>query len=408
MDKTNTAAKTNNILGPLALRDCTGCGICAAVCPTSALDISLDSDGFYGPVINESLCVKCGLCLNSCYKFDDNLIQSNEAEICYAAVNKNKQQLKSSSSGGVSRLLMEECINNGYKVFGCIYDNNEHIAKSVVVDNYEDLDLFYGSKYFQSNTLTGFKEILSDRSKQKYAIFGTPCQIYGFSKTKKYQMYPDRYLLVDIFCHGCPSMKLWQAYLRYVQDEINSKEFDKITFRSKSLGWHEFCFDFHKKDAVYTTPLKNNYFYDIFFNMDVMNEACYDCNVRSSMAYGDIRLGDYWGAKYDLDREGVSAVVLKTPKGVLFFDAIKDKMTYEECSLDHILLGQSYGKKHTYNSERRQYLLVSLDSQKLKDVTKKYIKMFPFTKRFKRHMKNCIKSLPPQVYLPIKKILHSI
>lgn len=36
-------------------------------------------------------------------------------------------------------------------------------------------------------------------------------------------------------------------------------------------------------------------FYDIFFGMDMMNDACYNCNSRSTMAYGDIRLGDYWG-----------------------------------------------------------------------------------------------------------------
>lgn len=402
------AVKTNNILGTPSLRDCTGCGICAAVCPTSALELSLDSCGFYVPVINESKCVECGLCLNSCYKFDDNLIQTDKAELCYAAVNKNKQQLKSSSSGGVSRLLMEECLKQGYNVFGCTYDNNECIAKSVVVNNYQDLDLFYGSKYFQSYTFPGFKEIFSDRSEQKYAIFGTPCQIYAFSKTKKYQLHSERYLLVDIFCHGCPSMKLWNAYLKSIQDDTNSNDFDKITFRSKSLGWHEFCFDFYKKQEVYTTPLKNNFFYDIFFNMDIMNEACYDCNARSSMAYGDIRLGDYWGAKYDLDTEGVSAVVLKTHKGVLFFNAIKDKMNYEVCSLDNIILGQSYGKKHTYNSKRRQYLFSSLDSQSLKTVAKKYLKMFPVKVRLKRAIKNCIKSLPSQVYLPIKKLLHSI
>lgn len=398
----------NNVCSSSSLRDCTGCGICAAVCPTEALNMSLDEDGFYFPHLEDNKCVECGLCLKSCYKFDNNLISTNQSLLCYAAVNKNKLQLKSSSSGGISVLLMEECINQGYKVFGCMYDTNDHRAKSVIVDNTKNLDLFYGSKYFQSYTTSGFKEIINDKSGQKYAIFGTPCQIYAFSKTKKYQAFPERYLLVDIFCHGCPSMKLWRSYLENVQQDTNIQKFDKITFRSKTLGWHEFCFDFYKNQNIYTSSHKNNFFYDIFFNMDIMNKACYNCNSRSSMGYGDIRLGDFWGNKYDLNIEGVSAVVLKTEKGVLLFNSIKNKMVYEECTLDDILMGQSYGKEHTYDNDRRHYLLANLGTDKLKNITEKYISMFPLKMRIKRNLKIIIKSLPQHLYLPIKKLLHSI
>ena len=179
----------NNIADNEALRDCTGCGVCASICGVNAIALEIDVDGFYKPVVDNERCVECGLCKKSCYRYDMNVVMSDWVIDCYAAINKNEQQLIQSSSGGISRLLMEECISKGYKVLGCIYDLSENKARSIIVSSLEDLDQFYGSKYFQSYTVDGFREVLMDRSEQKYALFGTPCQIYGFAQCSKYRKF---------------------------------------------------------------------------------------------------------------------------------------------------------------------------------------------------------------------------
>lgn len=399
----------NNVCDDKGLRPCTGCGICASVCGKNAITIHLDKYGYYKPVINEDKCVECNLCKSSCYKYDENLIQSDKHKECYAAVNKNAKQLMASSSGGISRVLMEECIAKGYKIMGCAYDTNKNIAVSIVASTIDDLDKFYGSKYFQSLTTEGFDAVLKDKTDQKYAIFGTPCQIYGFSQTNKYKCHPDKYLLVDIFCHGCPSMMLWKSYLAYTMDITGCETYDKVTFRSKTHAWHEFCFDFFFNSKQYSSKKSKDPFYDIFFGMDMMNDACYNCNSRSTMAYGDIRLGDYWGEKYDTDTKGVSAVVLKSSKGVDFFNAIKGKLNIEKATLDNILIGQSYGKPHTYNENRRAFLLQNISEHSdLQQVYKAYMRMFPLKTRIKKQLKAIVKLCPKSVYFPIKKLMHSI
>lgn len=399
----------NNVCDDKGLRPCTGCGICASVCGKNAITIHLDKYGYYKPVINEDKCVECNLCKKSCYKYDENLIQSDKHKECYAAVNKNAKQLMASSSGGISRVLMEECIAKGYKIMGCAYDTNKNIAVSIVASTIDDLDKFYGSKYFQSLTTEGFDTVLKDKTDQKYAIFGTPCQIYGFSQTNKYKCHPDKYLLVDIFCHGCPSMMLWKSYLAYTMDITGCETYDKVTFRSKTHAWHEFCFDFFFNSKQYSSKKSKDPFYDIFFGMDMMNDACYNCNSRSTMAYGDIRLGDYWGEKYDTDTKGVSAVVLKSSKGVDFFNAIKGKLNIEKATLDNILIGQSYGKPHTYNDNRRAFLLQNISEHSdLQQVYKAYMRMFPLKTRIKKQLKAIVKLCPKSVYFPIKKLMHSI
>lgn len=399
----------NNVCDDKGLRPCTGCGICASVCGKNAITIHLDKYGYYKPVINENKCVECNLCKKSCYKYDENLIQSDKHKECYAAVNKNAKQLMASSSGGISRVLMEECIAKGYKIMGCAYDTNKNIAVSIVASRIDELDKFYGSKYFQSLTTEGFDTVLKDKTDQKYAIFGTPCQIYGFSQTNKYKCNPDKYLLVDIFCHGCPSMMLWKSYLAYTKDITSCETYDKVTFRSKTHAWHEFCFDFFFNSKQYSSKKSKDPFYDIFFGMDMMNDACYNCNSRSTMAYGDIRLGDYWGEKYDTDTKGVSAVVLKSSKGVDFFNAIKGKLNIEKATLDNILIGQSYGKPHTYNENRRAFLLQNISEHSdLQQVYKAYMRMFPLKTRIKKQFKAIVKHCPKSVYFPIKKLMHSI
>ena len=399
----------SNVCDGEELRLCTGCGVCVSVCGTKAITIKLDNEGYYKPVVDEDKCVECNLCKKSCYKYDENPVQSDKYEMCYAAVNKNEKQLKASSSGAVSRVLMEECIARDYKVMGCAYDTKENIAKSIVASTIDELDQFYGSKYFQSLTTEGFDEVLKDRTEKKYAIFGTPCQIYGFSQTSKYKRKPDNYLLVDIFCHGCPSMKLWKSYLKYMSKRTGCSEYDKVVFRSKTHAWHEYCFDFISKSKQYSSKKSKDPFYDIFFGMDIMNEACYVCNSRSSMAYGDIRLGDYWGEKYDTNTKGVSAVVVKTPKGMEIFEAVKNRLNVEEVTLNHILAAQSYGKTHFYNRQRRRFLLQNMSGDSdLKEVYTTYMKMFPLKSRIKKQLKAIVKCCPKSVYFPIKKLIHSI
>jgi len=53
-------------------QECTGCSICAVTCPEKAINIELSSDGFYEPVVDDLLCVDCGLCQKTCYKFDED------------------------------------------------------------------------------------------------------------------------------------------------------------------------------------------------------------------------------------------------------------------------------------------------------------------------------------------------
>ena len=48
---------------------CSGCGVCAAVCPENAIELKLDGTGFFQAIVRDSRCVSCGLCQSVCPRF---------------------------------------------------------------------------------------------------------------------------------------------------------------------------------------------------------------------------------------------------------------------------------------------------------------------------------------------------
>lgn len=392
------------VLGSDNLRGCTGCGVCESVCPIGAIKITENNEGFYSPVIDESKCTNCGLCKKTCYKFDEAFrIKENEDYECYSAVNKDETELSTASSGGVSVELMKAALKEGYFVVGVAYDVRTNRAVTKIAKTEDELQQFKGSKYFQSYTAEAFKDILSDKTEQKYAIFGTPCQIYALSKASEMKNIRHKFLFVDIFCHGCPSLKLWDKYLTFVKEKNHTADFSKINFRSKTHGWHEYCFDFYGKNKSFSSSKYNDPFHEMFFGLDAMNEACYDCVARSTVEKTDIRIGDFWGNRYNMNTKGVSAVVIASEKGKELFETVKPAFNIEDADFNEIITEQSYKKIHRANFKRREETLSQLQGKKsLNKIVKERRKKLSFFENLKRVIKSTLKHLPQSIYLKIK------
>lgn len=400
-----------NIMQKKPIHNCTSCAMCSAVCPTNAIVMGLSDEGFYTPFVDSKRCVQCGKCTRFCYKFDIDYefkVKEDTEILCYSAKNLNRKELLSSSSGAVSIELMRVCIDKGYKVVGVSYDSKEERAVTKIASSKKELEQFKGSKYFQSYTEEAFKFIARDKSNQKYAIFGTPCQIYAFSKYAELTNTKEKFLLVDFFCHGCPSFTLWKKYLEEKKKEYKVSKFDEIRFRSKKYGWHEYCFDFIKDKKINTSSKYDDHFYDMFFSNDILNEACYDCIARGSIEKTDIRLGDFWGKRYDLDNDGVSAIVICSNLGSNIFNEVKDNFKYQKVSFKEIISEQSYRIKYDVTSDRRKKSLEILNSKKdLIQIIKSHNKIVSKKQRVKKYIKRILKHLPQSFYIEMRYLFHN-
>lgn len=385
---------------------CTSCGICEVICPKEAIKLCLNDEGFYQPKVDEKKCISCGICKQTCIKFQ--IVENTNIDIkVYSAKNKNKDILRKSSSGGVSYELMKKCIEKGYKVAGVSYDYDKDIAITKIEDDKTNLKHFFGSKYMQSYTVEALKTIIKN-SEEKYAIFGTPCQIFSLSKYAERRKLRDNFLFVDLFCHGCPSLNLWKKYLESQKRICNIDRFDEIEFRSKCHGWHEYGYKFYYMDNIKTSNISKNEFNEIFFDKNVFNRACYECKIRANFNYCDIRLGDFWGKIYDEDLEGVSAVILSTQRGKELFESIHKNFITEEHFLNEVLVAQSCSKEHIENKELRKKTLKLLKTDlSIEEIIKEYRKTYSLKKKLKKKIVNILKNFLSQNRISkIRRIIH--
>lgn len=379
----------NNIL-KINNDTCTGCGICEVICPTKAIKIILNEDGFYIPKMDNDKCIDCGKCLKTCIKFNIPILEDNIKKV-FAAKNKNKEILKKSSSGGVSHELMKKALEKGYKIVGVTYNKNKEIAETKIVNTEKELDIFFGSKYMQSYTVEALKEI-KNNPEDKYAIFGTPCQIYSIYKYAELNSLRENFIFIDLFCHGCPSMNLWKKYVEGKKKEYKCETFDDIEFRSKCHGWHEYSYKFKSNVNTITSKKIKDEFNEIFFDNNIFSRSCYKCKIRGMFSYHDIRLGDFWGKTYDNDIEGVSAVVISSNRGERIFDEIKEKFEVKEHRISEILPYQSCQKEHKEDKEKRKILLNILKSNKdINEIYQENWKNYSLKKKLKKNIINFIK-----------------
>lgn len=396
----------NNIFDKIINFDkCTSCQTCSGICPKNAISIVLNEQGFYRPIIDLNKCNNCGLCKKVCYRFDKDVLMSDDYIKIYALQNTDKELLKTVTSGGIAYTLAKNAIKKGYKVVGVSYDYDKNIAITEISD--AKIEQFKGSKYIQSYTENTFKKIISDNSDTKYMVFGTPCQIYSIDKAAKLKGIRNKFILVDLFCHGCPSMLLWEKCLKQAQEIMKVDKFDKVEFRSKKRGWHEFCLYFESGNKKYLTKNEFDSFYSLFFSDLVLNRACMDCKLRSTLSYTDIRLGDFWGHHYDTNLDGVSAVVSVSEAGQQWLNELLDETIIKEHTLEDIIKYQSYGKLYTYNDTIRTKLIDLLKSEKsINKIIKEYETFIPFKSKIKLFLKKCSVLLPKLFKDKIRQNIH--
>lgn len=388
---------------------CTSCQLCSAVCPVNAIEIKLDEEGFYKPFVDEKKCIDCGKCISICHKYDNSIIMSDEYKKVYAAKSKNKNILLNSTSGGIGTHLAEKLIKEGYKAIGVTYNYELNRAENIIIEKSEDLCKIQGSKYIQSYSEKIYKEIFKNLKDEKYAIFGLPCQIYGINKYLRKINKRENFVLIDLFCHGCPSLNLWTKYLSFIKQKYNLLEIEKIEFRSKKKGWHEYliCMNYDKNKIFISKLNTRDEFFKLFFSDKFLNKSCYECKLRSTLSYTDIRLGDYWGTEYELDTEGVSAVVLVTEKGREIFEKLKNEIEIKENNLNDVIKAQSYGKNYKLDEKIRGNILKILnENENFEIFLKEYERTLSKKEKIKYILKSIFYLLPQEIRFKVKKYYH--
>ena len=301
---------------------CTGCGACVAKCPTGALEMARDVEGFEQPVLDAEACISCGVCLACCQVINPPSTSKPIRIVgCYAS---DPSTRKAGSSGGVFGLLADGVLSEEGVVFGAVYDAP---TRGVVHRSTEDVELgrILRSKYVQSDAWNCYRRVRSALRDGRRVLFcGTPCQVAGLILYLGYR--PEGLLTVDFFCHGVPSPGLFSDYVQLRERKRKSLVSD-VTFREKAHGWREQHMRWYYVDgSVEEEPSLDNCQYFFFLHDYSLRRSCYGCGLYCRHA-SDITLADYWLIDEENDDDlGTSLVLANTQEGESVLDSLKGRV----------------------------------------------------------------------------------
>ena len=351
--------------------NCTGCGACFNACPTKAITMAWNNNGFYIPHIDSEKCINCGLCERIC-PLDKYKSQNIEQPEVFAFQNCDKETLYKCASGGAFASLANLVIEHNGTIYGVVYDDDMKVCHAKA-ESIEDLEKMYSSKYVQSDTNEVFAQAKTDLDNGKTVLFsGTPCQIAGLKSFLRKDY--EKLLTVDLVCHGVPSPKVFEMYKKeYLRQQLQS-----LNFRDKSRGWNPYCVSIETKQKHIDWAYKNS-FVKLFLSDLITNSACYTFQFNKLPRIADLSLGDFWGVdKYDQsmnDNKGLSIILLNSEKGQSWFNQIKKQGLCKEIPLDFVIKNNPNICGSSKPHAKRKDLFEDINNGKsLKVCVKKYCK----------------------------------
>lgn len=367
-------------------KDCCGCHGCMNACPVDAIEMVEDLYGFKYPQIDESKCINCGLCKKVCPIINIKNIK-NEPK-AYACYNKNEEVRLNSSSGGIFTLLAENIINKGGIVYGAAFDN-EFMVKHIRIDNVNKIDKLRTSKYLQSQIDNTYKRCKNDLDEGKIVLFtGTPCQIEGLISYLGKDF--DNLYTQDIVCHGVPSPKVWQQYLKF-RNKLYNDEVTSVNFRNKDNGWRNYNYKISYKNHTYKVNHSDDLYSRAFLANIDLRDSCYDCKFKKLNRLSDITLADFWGVQNVIpkmyDKKGTSLISINSEKGKKLLDSIIDNIIIKEVDFNVFeKYNPSFCKSSSLNKNRDNFMN-EINDYNFDKVVNKYIKKETIKRILKRILK---------------------
>lgn len=283
---------------------CAGCMACIDICPKKAISIEDDLVS-YNAVINEDMCIECGLCHKVCQSIQPSI--AIKPQSWYQGWAENVEIRKKSSSGGFATEVARSFIAHGGIVCSCVFVDG--CFGFEIAETEEEVERFAGSKYVKSNP-TGIYKLIKAKLKnnQKILFIGLPCQVSSLLNFVEVGLQENLYT-ADLICHGTPSPQILKLFLQ--QHKCNLKDVKKIQFRKKEK--YQLYRDFK---SIIAEGVRDRYSI-AFLNAMTYTENCYTCQYARIERVSDLTFGDSWGSELSKEeqKKGISLVLCQTEKG---------------------------------------------------------------------------------------------
>ena len=332
---------------------CVGCGICVYKCPSNALEMAWDKNGFLFPKVISS-CDSEGACLEVCpfnpIPKDEVRTENEIAELFLETENHHQKIGKykqiyagfstefrlSSSSGGLGTYISTKLLEN--KIVDHIFSIKESSEPGIfyqysVSSSKSDLLQASKTRYFPVTLATVFSEI--NQLEGKIAVVGVACFIKAIrlaqhSEPKLKEKIP---FLIGIICGGLKSSFFTEYLASKIAVEIKNiqkPQFRKKDFSSTANDYSFSCSDENEEEK----SIKMKTVGDMWGTGLFKANACDFCeDVTTELA--DISLGDAWLDPFDKDGKGTNVIVTRS---LLAENLIKEGIKNKDLEVDFLPL----------------------------------------------------------------------
>lgn len=353
--------------------DCVGCGNCTYVCTKNAIVMKQNRYGFVYPKIEKELCIDCGRCCSVCPQTRGVEISDDEHE-AIMAVTKSRDIWRKSASGGVFGTLAHYWLNcPNSLVYGAAYIDRK--VKHISISEKEDIFRIQGSKYVQSDVLGISMEIKKRIKEGKKVLFsGTPCQCSAL-KALLDEDERKHVCIIDLICHGVPSMK-------HLNKDLDGYRFKgktvKLDFRIKQKNYFSnsaFALQiFQSTGFKFVIMSDRDPYFNLFMKGKNFRESCYQCKYANFNRVGDITIGDCDSHKQYPDfypHTAVSTIIINSEMGSILWNQVKHLFEYRkldmnmEAKYNHQLV-QPFKKPKDYETVMEEFETLTIKALRQK------------------------------------------
>lgn len=337
--------------------DCCGCTACYNSCPTKAIVMKEDHEGFKYPVIDEGKCIDCGLCEKVCPMKVPAQSEGNYGGV-YAIQNNDITERKQSTAGGFFSVIADKILEEGGVVCAAGWKHADYIMVShKLISEKQQMEELRGSKYVQSDLGDCFTKIKELIKKGTRCLFvGTPCQVQGI---RKFLGYNKLLVTIDLLCLGVSSPRIFEMWMEYLESKYQ-EQVAAVYFRDKSFGYSTANV---KIKFVNGKTLEQRYdaksYLRTFFHGYNIRPSCYKCNFRCELRVSDFTIGDFHQIsrinKSMDDDLGTTAVWINSEQGKELFSQIQDRLTLHMLEETHDGIVGKIGKLTKIPGNREEF-----------------------------------------------------
>jgi len=337
MKKTSDASK-RRLTGVQTVKDisnivkqnlCTGCGICAAICPTGSLRMQLNEEGEFIPFLGLG-CDECNLCPSVCpqltWSYNSqhiNKILSKE----FSAILGSSDELNTfagdavdlgrrrrSSSGGILTLMLQHLLDSekidAAIVVGSANPSNKVLFEAKIVRTTEELEKCAGSKYYPIELSNALCELKS--TKEVAAIVGLPCHVRAIrllmEKSKGFNN-QIKYIFGLVCGHG---VSTHFTDMLITATGVSSNSVDMVVYRGKqsSKTASDYVFSAYKHGRIIGKPISfNTSLYGAAWMRRIFVPRACDFCTDVFAEEADATFMDAWLPEYINDPRGTSLII---------------------------------------------------------------------------------------------------